>query len=94
MIIFIDIHMTYLIFSNFFKCTYVILIDYFLFIGDRLFKYLFLGIFVICEDFFKPLLIMFVMNFVFINIFYINNESSDVDKVNTINGMFLLTIMA
>ena len=34
------------------------------------------------------------MNFAFINIFYINNESSDVDKVNTINGMFLLTIMA
>ena len=34
------------------------------------------------------------MNFAFINIFYINNESSDVDKVNTINGMFLLTITA
>ena len=34
------------------------------------------------------------MNFAFIDIFYINNESSDVDKVNTINGMFLLTIMA
>ena len=34
------------------------------------------------------------MNFAFINIFYINNKSSDVDKVNTINGMFLLTIMA
>ena len=64
MIIFIDIHMTYLIFSN------------------------------ISEDFFKPFLIMFVMNFAFIDIFHINNESSDVDKVNTINGMFLLTIMA
>ena len=48
----------------------------------------------ISEDFFKPFLIMFVMNFAFIDIFYINNESSDVDKVNTINGMFLPTIMA
>ena len=41
MILFINIYMTYLIFSKFFKCTFVILIGYFLYIGGRLFKYLF-----------------------------------------------------
>ena len=34
----INIHMTYLIFSKIFKCIFVILIGYFLYIGDRLFK--------------------------------------------------------
>ena len=60
--------MTYLIFTKFFKCIFVILIDYFLYVRDRLFKYLFLGIFVICKHFFKLLLIIFVMNFAFVNI--------------------------
>ena len=90
----VNIHMTYLIFTKFFKCTYVILTDYILFIAGRLFKYLFLGIFIICRHFFKLLLIEFVMNFAFINIFYINNVSLDVDNVKTINSMFSLTIMA
>ena len=85
--------MTHLIFTKFFNCTYVILIDYFLFLKGRLFKYLFLGIF-ICKHLFKLLLIMFVMNFAFINILYINNVSFDVDYVKTINGTFSLTIMA
>ena len=34
------------------------------------------------------------MNFAFINIFYINNVSFDVDNVKTINGTFPLTIIA
>ena len=34
------------------------------------------------------------MNFAFINIFYINNVSFDVDNIKTINGSFSLTIMA
>ena len=55
MILFINIYMTYLIFSKFFKCTFVILIGYFLYIGDRLFKYLFFGIFIICQYFFKTI---------------------------------------
>ena len=86
--------MTYLIFSKFFKCTFVILIGYFLYIGDRLFKYLFLGIFIICQYFFKLLLIILVMNFAFVNIFYLNNVSFGVDNVKTINGTYSLTNMA
>ena len=86
--------MTYLIFTKFFKCAYVILTDYFLFIAGRLFKYLFLGIFIISKHFVKLLLIEFVMNFAFINIFDINNVSLDVDNVKTFNSMFSLTIMA
>ena len=86
--------MTYLIFSKFFKCTFVILIGYFLYIGDRLFKYLFLGIFIICQYFFKLLLIILVMNFAFVNIFYLNNVSFGVDNVKTINGTYSLTIIA
>ena len=34
MILIINIQMTYLIFTKFFKCTFVILIGYFLYIGD------------------------------------------------------------
>ena len=93
MILFINIYMTYLIFSKFCKCTFVILIGYFLYIGDRLFKYLFLGIFIICQHFFKLLLITFVMNFAFANIFNLNNVSFGVDKVKIINGTYSLTVM-
>ena len=39
MILFTNIHVTYLIFDKSFKCTFVILIGYLLCIGDRLFKY-------------------------------------------------------
>ena len=48
MILFMSIYITYLIFSKFFKCTFVILIGYLFYIGDKLFKYLFLEIFIIC----------------------------------------------
>ena len=34
------------------------------------------------------------MNSAFINMFYINNVSFDVDNAETINGTFSLTIMA
>ena len=94
MILFINIHMTYLIFTKFFKCTFVILIGYFLYIGDRLFKYLFLRVFIFCQHFFKLLLIIFLANFAFFNIFYLNNVSFGVDNVKTINGTYSLTIMA
>ena len=53
MTIFINIYMTYLVFTNFLKRTFVILIGYFSYIGDRLFKYLVLGIFIICKHFFN-----------------------------------------
>ena len=33
------------------------------------------------------------MNFAFINMFYLNNESFGVDNVKTINGTYSLTIM-
>ena len=75
--------MTYLIFTKFFKCTFVILIGYLLYIGDRLFKCLFLGIFIICKYFFKLLLIIFVMNFAFVNTFYLKNVSFGVNNVKT-----------
>ena len=41
MILFKNIQMTYLIFSKFLKCTFVILIGYFLYTADRLFKLFF-----------------------------------------------------
>ena len=77
------------------KCTFAILkYVIFLYIGDRLFKYLFLGIFIICKHCFKLLLIIFVMNFAFVNIFYLNNVSFGVDNIKTINGTYSLTVMA
>ena len=91
MILFMSIYITYLIFSKFFKCTFVILIGYLFYIGDKLFKYLFLEIFIICQYFFKLLL---VMNFAFVNILYLNKVSFGVDNIKTINGTYSLTIMA
>ena len=58
----------------------------FLYIEDRLFKYLFLGIFIIGKQFSKLLLIIFVMNFAFVNIFYLNNASFGVDNAKTIHA--------
>ena len=94
MIPFINIHMTYLIFTRFFKGTFVILTGKFLYIGDRLFKYSFLGIFIIFKNDFKLLLIIFVMNFTFVDIFYLNNLSFGADNVKSINGTYSLTITA
>ena len=86
MILFINIYMTYLIFSKFCKCTFVILIGYFLYIGDRLFKYLFLGIFIIYQYFLKLMLIILVINFAFVNIFYLSNVSFGVDNVKLLKA--------
>ena len=86
--------MTYLIITKVSKCTFVILIGHFLYIENRLFKYLFLVISIICKHFYKLLLIIFVMNFDFVNIFYLKNVSFGVDKVKTINGKYSLTIFS
>ena len=92
MIIFIDIHMIHLIFTSFFECKFVILIGYFLYIGDRLLKYF--RNFHYFQVFFKLFLIIFVMNFAFVNIFYLNIVSFGVNNVKTINGIYSLMIMA
>ena len=92
-VLFTNIHMTYLIFTKSFKCTFVILTGNFLYIGDRRFKYSFLGIFIICKHVFKLLLIIFVMNFNFVYILYLNNVSFGAGNVKSINGMYSLTIM-
>ena len=78
---------------NFFKCIYIIVRDYFLFNAGRLFKYLFLGIFIIYKHFLKLLLIIFVVNFAFINIIYINYVSFDTYNVKPINVTFSLTVL-
>ena len=93
MILFLNIYMTYLIFSKFFKYTFVILIGYFFYIGDILLN-IFLEIFIICQYFFKLLLIIIFMKFPFVNIFYLNNVSFGVGNVKTINGTYSLTIIA
>ena len=65
-----------------------------LYIGDRLFKYSFLGIFDFCKHVFQLLSIIFVMNFTFVNIFYLNNVSLGADNLKSINDTYSLTIMA
>ena len=59
----------------------IILIDYFIFITVRVFKYLLLTIFIICKNFFILFSIVFMVRFAFTNI-YINVTSND--NVNTI----------
>ena len=52
LIIFIYIHMTYLIFTKFFMGTYIILIDYyFLLITGKFFTFSFFGMLIICKHF-------------------------------------------
>ena len=52
-----------------------------LYIGDRLLKYSFLGIFNFWKHVLQLLSIIFVMNFTFVNIFYLNNVSFGADNV-------------
>ena len=59
----------------------IILIDYFIFITVRVFKYLLLMILIICNNFFILFSILFMVRFAFTNI-YINVTSND--NVNTI----------
>ena len=66
-----NIDMAYLILTKVFKCTFVILTGNFSYIGNRLFKYSFLGIFIISNHVFKLLLIIFVTNFTFVHIYFI-----------------------
>ena len=90
-----NFHMTFLIFKKYFKyiCIFdiflffekvmevTILIDYFIFITVRAFKYLLLTILIICKNFFILFSILFMVRFAFTNI-YINVTSND--NVNTI----------
>ena len=92
MMLFININMTCLIFTKF-KCVFVILIVYVLYIGDRFFKYLFLGLFIIA-NFFVLLLIIYDMIFTFANVFYLNNVLFRADNLKSITDIYSLRIMA
>ena len=59
----------------------IILIDYFIFVTVRVFKYLLLAILIICKHFFILFSILFMVKFAFTNI-YTNVTSND--NVNTI----------
>ena len=54
---------------------------------------MFSGIPIICKHFSILTLIIFVVNFVFINLFYINNLLFNVNNAKTINTTFSRTIM-
>ena len=70
----------------------IILIDYFIFIRARVFKYLLLMILIICKNFFILFSILFRVRFAFTNI-YINVTSNG--NVNTIlDGMLPVASMA
>ena len=69
-----------------------ILIDYFIFITVRVFKYLLLTILIICKNFFILFSILFMVKFAFTNI-YINVTSND--NVNAIlDGTLPVAYMA
>ena len=93
--ILMNFHMTFFIFKKYFKYIYIfdiflffekvmeviILINYFIFITVRVFKYLLLMILIICKNFFILFSILFMVRFAFTNI-YINVTSNN--YVNTI----------
>ena len=68
------------------------LIDYSLYIADRVFKFLITGIFVICKHFFILFIIIFVVKLAFFNIFFINNAPLIVNPAKTIDGMLPTTM--
>ena len=68
------------------------LIDYFLYIADRVFKFLITGIFFICKHFFVLFIIIFVVKLAFFNIFFINNVSLIVNQAKTIDGTLPTTM--
>ena len=101
-----NFHMTFFIFKKYFKYGYIfdiflffekvmediILIDYFIFITVRVFKYLLLMILIICKNFFILFSILFMVRFAFTNI-YMNVTSND--NVNAIlDGMLPVASMA
>ena len=68
------------------------LIDYFLYIADRVFKFLITGIFIICKHFFILFIIIFVVKLAFFNIFFINNVPLIVNQAKTIDGALPTTM--
>ena len=68
------------------------LIDYFLYIADRVFKFLITGIFIICKHFFILFIIIFVVKLAFFNLFFINNVPLIVNQAKTIDGMLPMTM--
>ena len=68
------------------------LIDYFLYIADRVFKFLITGIFIICKHFFILFRIIFVVKLAFFNIFFINNVPLIVNQAKNIDGALPTTM--
>ena len=68
------------------------LIDYFLYIADRVFKFLITGIFIICKHFCILFIIIFVVKLAFFNIFFINNVPLIVNQAKTIDGALPTTM--
>ena len=68
------------------------LIDYFLYIADRVFKLLITCIFIICKRFFILFIIIFVVKLAFFNIFFINNVPLIVNQAKTIDGTLPTTM--
>ena len=69
------------------------LIDYFLYIADKVFKFLITGIFIICKHFFILFIIIFVVKLAFFNIFFINNVPLIVNQAKTIDGTLTTTMV-
>ena len=68
------------------------LIDYFLYIPYRVFKFLITGIFIICKHFFILFIIIFVVKLAFFNILFINNVPLIVNQAKTIDGTLPTTM--
>ena len=68
------------------------LIDYFLYIADRVFKFLIKGISIICKHFFILFIIIFVVKLAFFNIFFISNMSLIVNQAKTIDSTLPATM--
>ena len=68
------------------------LIDYFLYIAERVLKFLITGIFVICKHLFILFIIIFVVKLAFFNIFFINKMPLIVNQAKTIDGTLPATM--
>ena len=86
--------MAYLTYTKFFKCTFVICYKCTCYLLEIDFLNIYFhGFSLFAGIFLEVLLIISVMNFAFVNIFYLNSVSFDVDNVKTFNGTYSLTIM-
>ena len=72
----------------------IVLIDYFLYIAGRVFKYSFLGILLVFNHCFITFLIIFIVKFAFNHIFYIHFTVFSNSDVMTYNFTFPLTFLA